>query len=240
MLVLGEEPQKYGLSISLLERLYDHYQELEDVAKPYCAHLTTNFRCLPAIVNLARQVAYKKPLTSDVSEHSAHPDAPFPLLFVCTSLDRSVKETKDSRCKVEVDAALQEASRFFMKWPASIWGKRDLREMCFLSPCSGQVCADVKVNSNLYVIFIFQVTLARNSRWPPQVEDVEKLTTYRIQGKYNGQTPWVLQKKNYRNPCELNWGILSLFLSQAQVLLIPHLLACHCKYQKECVDITHS
>jgi serine/threonine protein kinase len=168
MLVLGEEPQKYGLSVSLLERLYDLYQELGDVAKPYCAHLSTNFRCHSAILNLARQVAYKTTLRCNVPDLSAHPDAPFPLLFVCTSLDHNVKETKDSLSKVEVNAALNEASRIFMKWPDSTWGKRDLREICFLSPCRGQV------------------TLARDIRdknLPPQVRNVRKLATYNIQGQ---------------------------------------------------------
>ena len=145
MLVLGEEPQRYGLSISLLERLYDHYQELGDVAKPYCAHLTTNFRCHSAIIELARQVAYKTPLDCKVADHTAHPDAPFPLRFVCTSLDQNVKETKDSKCEVEVNAALKEASHFFMPWPVNNWGERDIRNMCFLSPCRGQVCDVVDV-----------------------------------------------------------------------------------------------
>ncbi|CAI8034252.1 Probable helicase with zinc finger domain [Geodia barretti] len=168
MLVLGEEPQKYGLSVSLLERLYDLYQDLGDVAKPYCAHLSTNFRCHSAILNLARQVAYKTTLRCNVPDLSAHPDAPFPLLFVCTSLDHNVKETKDSLSKVEVNAALNKASQIFMKWPDSTWGKRDLREICFLSPCRGQV------------------TLARDIRdknLPPQVRSVRKLATYNIQGQ---------------------------------------------------------
>ena len=140
MLVLGEEPQKYGLSISLLERLYDHYHELGDVAKPYCAHLTTNFRCHSAILSLARQVAYKSPLTCRVRDHIAHPNVPFPLRFVCTSLDYDVKGIKDSICEIEVNAALKEASYFIMHWPVDNWGEADWRKMCFLSPCRGQVC----------------------------------------------------------------------------------------------------
>ena len=154
MLVLGEEPQKYGgLSVSLLERLYDLYQELGDVAKPYCAHLSTNFRCHSAILNLARQVAYKTTLRCNVPDFSAHPDAPFPLLFVCTSLDHNVKETKDSLSRVEVSAALNEASRIFMKWPDSTWGKRDVGEICFLSPCRGQVC-DCIIAASSYVFIL--------------------------------------------------------------------------------------
>ena len=141
MLVLGEEPQKYGLSVSLLERLYDHYQELGEVARPYCAHLSTNFRCHSAILQLAQQVAYKSPLTCAVPDHSSHPDSTFPLRFVCTSLDNTVRETKESICEIEVDAALKEASHFILTWPVHIWGDIDLKKVCFLSPCRGQVCA---------------------------------------------------------------------------------------------------
>jgi serine/threonine protein kinase len=168
MLVLGEEPQKYGLAVSLLERLYDLYQELGEVAKPYTAHLSTNFRCHSEIVNLARQVAYKSPLKCDVPDHSAHPHALFPLGFVCTSLDCSVTETNDSIDEVEVKAALKEASRFFMHWPDPIWGPRDLRQICFLSPCRGQVTAARNVKENSL---------------PPQTKNVKKLPTYLIQGQ---------------------------------------------------------
>lgn len=141
MLVLGEEPQKHGLSISLLERLYDCYHALGDVAKPYCAHLHTNFRCHRKILDLARQVAYKMHLDCKVPDHSAHPRAEFPLRFVCTSLDADVGATHKSINEDEVQVALKEASRFFMEWPPHHWGKRDLSQICFLSPCRGQVCA---------------------------------------------------------------------------------------------------
>ena len=139
--MLGEEPQKYGLSVSLLERLYDLYQDLGDVAKPYCAHLSTNFRCHSAIVKLAQQVAYKSPLTCTVADHTAHPDARFPLRFVCTSLNNKITETKESICEIEVVAALEEATHFFLPWPVNNWGERNVKKMCFLSPCRGQVSA---------------------------------------------------------------------------------------------------
>ena len=139
--MLGEKPQKYGLAVSLLERLYDLYQELGEVAKPYCAHLSTNFRCHSAILGLAQQVAYKSPLSCEVPDHSAHPEATFPLRFVCTSLDSRVRATESSICEVEVDSALKEASHFLLKWPAHNWGDQDVTKLCFLSPCRGQVCS---------------------------------------------------------------------------------------------------
>ena len=146
MLVLGDEPQRYGLSKSLLERLYDLYHKLGDVAKPYCAHLSTNFRCHRNILNLARQVAYKMPLECKVPDHSAHPDAVFPLQFVCTSLDANLKAIDSSVNMDEVNGALKVAANFFMKWPAHEWGKRDLKQLCFLSPCRAQVCISIHIS----------------------------------------------------------------------------------------------
>ena len=138
MLVLGEEPRKHGLKISLLERLHDLYCALGDVAKPYFAHLCTNFRSHQQILNLACQVAYKMPLECKVPDHSAHPDAKFPLQFVCTNVDADVNAIESSINEIEVKAALKKAADIFMKWPMN-WGKRDLSQICFLSPCRGQV-----------------------------------------------------------------------------------------------------
>ena len=142
MLVLGDEPQKYGLSKSLLERMYDLYCSQGHVAKSYCANLCTNFRCHRKILDLACQVAYKMPLHCEVSDKSTHPKAMFPLKFVCTSLDPNIKVTESSINEDEVYVALKVASDFFMKWPKDVWGNRNLSQICFLSPCRGQVLTD--------------------------------------------------------------------------------------------------
>ena len=139
MLVLGEKPQQYGLAVSLLERLYDLYQRLGDVTKPYCAHLCTNFRCHRKILSLAQQVTYSKMPLKCGSDSIAHPEAEFPLLFVCSSLDADVESTESNVNKEEAEIALKEASRFFVSWPKSLWGQSNMSQMCFLSPCRGQV-----------------------------------------------------------------------------------------------------
>ena len=141
MLVLGEVPQEHGLSKSLLERLYDLYcsKEYMHVAKFYYANLRTNFRCHRKILDLACQVAYKEPLHCKVPDESVHPDAKFPLQFVCTSLDFNVQSSKRGINENEVYVALNKASSFLTKWPESVWGKRNPSEMCFLSPCRAQV-----------------------------------------------------------------------------------------------------
>ena len=151
MLVLGEVPQKYGLSKSLLERLYDLYcsQEYMDVAKFYCANLRTNFRCHRKILGLACQVAYKEPLHCEVPDESVHPNAKFPLQFVCTSLDSNIEATESSINKIEVEVALSITSTFLTKWPENVWGKRNPSEMCFLSPCRAQVYCKLLIASSI-------------------------------------------------------------------------------------------
>lgn len=139
MLVLGEDAQKYGLSTSLLERLYSLYHEphLKDVAQPYCAHLITNFRCHRHILSLAQQIAYKRPL--EYKDIATHPDATFPLRFICSSINDAAKPSKGNTNRGEVEVALKEASRILMRWPVNGWGKRDPSQFCFLSPSRSQV-----------------------------------------------------------------------------------------------------
>ena len=141
MLVLGEDAQKFGLSISLLERLYSlyHEPELENAAKLYCTHLVTNYRCHRHILSLAQQIAYKMPLECKVPDTAAHPDVTFPLRFICSSIDEDEEPTNSNTNRGEVEVALREASCIFMKWPVNGWGKRDLSQLCFLSPSRGQV-----------------------------------------------------------------------------------------------------
>ena len=137
-LVLGEKPQKYGLAVSLLERLYDLYQKQGPDAQPYYARLQTNFRSHRQIVNLAEQIAYKMPMDYR-SDTTVHPEAKFPLLFICSSLDRELKEVKSNINLKEAEIALRQASHFLKTWPVSKWGEKDASQMCFLSPHRGQV-----------------------------------------------------------------------------------------------------
>ena len=185
MLVLGETPQKHGLSKSLLERLYDLYCSQGHVAKSYCANLCTNFRCHRKILDLACQVAYEMPLYCAVPDVSAHPDATFPLQFMCTSLDPNIKAMESSINEDEVQVALKLASNFLMKWPANVWGMRDPSQICFLSPCRAQVllaCFIMEHACTLYIC-IFQITVARNAKdLSPQMKSVQKVPTYQIQG----------------------------------------------------------
>ena len=156
MLVLGEDPQKFGLSTSLLERLYSlyHSPQLKDVAKSYCAHLVTNYRCHRQILSLAQQVAYRMELKCEVPDSTAHPRTNFPLQFICSSINAMVESTESNINESEVKIALKAASEYFLYWPDHRWGKKDISQFCFLSPSRGQVCITIILSTSIYTLNI--------------------------------------------------------------------------------------
>ncbi len=162
MLVLGEEAQKYGLGTSLLERLHKHYQTIGDAAVPYTASLLTNYRCHSGILMLPSSLYYSSTLQCCVPEDSAHPAAPFPLVFVCTSFDpctvneqnteQSQKEKMDAYDR-EASILLEQVKKYASDWPKSNWGdKVKLNEMCIVTLSANQVgyCVYILVESVKY------------------------------------------------------------------------------------------
>ena len=136
MLVLGDEAQKNGLAVSLLERLHGLYEKLE-AARNHRAVLVTNYRCHPGILELAKKLFYKQPLNCKIPNSSAHPDAPYPLLFFCSSIDNKAQSHTN---KQEAEIALKLVATFAKRWPSEHWGRQDLSQICFMSPTRSQVC----------------------------------------------------------------------------------------------------
>ena len=141
MLVLGDEAQRYGLGISLLERLHNHYRALGAVTNQYIAHLVTNYRCHSSILSLSERLFYRAPLKCEVPPKSTHPDAPFPLVFVCSSIDGSIQLVNESFNEDEALIALKEVAKYANRWPDDRWGSKDFSQTCFISPTRSQVGA---------------------------------------------------------------------------------------------------
>ena len=139
MLVLGDEAQENGLAVSLLERLQKRYEMMGVVAKPYCATLVTNYRCHEKIVELAEKLFYKTSLMCSVNSNSTHPDAPFPLCFICSSVDDRMKYVRNAKNYKEAEIALLEAANLAETWPVDGWGPKNLSEACFMSTARSQV-----------------------------------------------------------------------------------------------------
>jgi len=140
MLVLGDEAQKNGLAVSLLERLHTLYGKLGEVAGDHCATLVTNYRCHQGILKLAEKLFYDLELKCNVPSSSAHSAAPYPLLFYCSSIDDKVLSVDSSVNSQEADITLKVITDFAKRWPNASWGRLDLSQMCFMSPTRSQVC----------------------------------------------------------------------------------------------------
>ena len=125
--------------MSLLERLEEIYKKAGGKALCYLAKLVTNYRCHGDIVSLAEKLFYEPPLKSVVPQHSTHPDAPFPLVFVCSSL-RPPEPSESPINDLEAEIIIDQMSKYVSKWPKDSWGARlDPSQMCIMSPSRTQV-----------------------------------------------------------------------------------------------------
>ena len=133
--MLGEEAHANGLSKSLYERLLEHYTSLGNSAKGYHMMLVTNFRCHAGILRLVEQLFYGTQLRRGVPDGSAHPDALFPLKFICSSVDNTVRHIRSMTNEREAMIVLQEAKKFCMTWPE----ESDFSQICAISRTRSQV-----------------------------------------------------------------------------------------------------
>ena len=139
MLVLGENAIKYGLSDSLVERLYSCYYDNSNKQQcPWVFNLLINYRSHEAIMRLSSNLFYKSTIMSK-SDAKLHPSTCYPLHFVCTSLKdgrfQGISDIHDD----EADAVLREVKRYTEIWPKQ-WGKRENSSVCIIAPSRNQVC----------------------------------------------------------------------------------------------------
>ena len=142
LLVLGKEAQQYGLNISLLERLWNVYHKLDHVTLSHqCVQLNVNYRTHKEIMKLASSLFYDSSLTSVVPDSIAHPDATYPLLFVCSSLDDNIDRVELDADEMEARVVLDQAKKFVKKWPSKQWGQNDsnTNSVCIITPTRHQV-----------------------------------------------------------------------------------------------------
>lgn len=123
------------MKYSLLERLKMEYAQLGEIASPYSLSLTVNHRCHSDILPIPIKLFYGDMKSSPVNA-KAHPDAPNPLVFVCSSISRDASDNK-----LEAEILLQEATRFVSrdKWPKREWGYYNLQEVAIISSTRTQV-----------------------------------------------------------------------------------------------------
>ena len=137
--MLGDQPRKEGFSISLLERLENEYNNFGISADSYIARLETNFRCHPDILYLAEKPFYNCSLKSVVPPESTHPDAPFPLVFICSDIT-DPRPSDNPINELEAKIVVEQLKKFGSGWPQDYWGaKLDPSQICLMSPSRTQV-----------------------------------------------------------------------------------------------------
>ena len=143
MLVLGDKARKNGLDKSLLERLLNHYNSVDErITEQTFATLSTNYRCHPAIFTLVGNLFYqhqelRSPTDSDLIP-SSHPNYPTCFVFVCSDYDEAAMNVETNVYELEGRILLKNVKEIFKTWPDQ-WGHRDLSQCCIMSPSRSQV-----------------------------------------------------------------------------------------------------
>lgn len=188
MLVLGQEASQHGLALSLLERLQRCYANSgAPAAVCYTSSLNTNYRSHRAILKLAEELFYKIPMTCTVPESSTHPSTPYPLIFVCSSIDEAVTAVSQAYNEGEALITLQQVVDLMRSWP--VGGPTSPQELCLVSPHRSQVhsccCSTPAGHPLTHPSLPPQVTLFSQlapKMLPPQLRRITRCPTYDIQG----------------------------------------------------------
>jgi len=136
LLVLGEEARENGLKYSIQERLENLYmsKDLAEIATSHIFHLNVNYRCHVEIMKILNNLFYKKEIISKPMNANSHPMAPYPLLFVCSSLDTQMEPWKEAKILLDV---LQKS--VIENWPEKEWGVKNLSNVSVIAASRTQV-----------------------------------------------------------------------------------------------------
>ena len=135
-MVLGEVPQASELGKSLLQRLHEIYDKSNMPPSTCSMTLLTNYRCHSGILMLPSSLYYHSTLQCRVPDSTAHHLAPFPLTFVCSSIQQDLNKTSGVD-ENEANMIIKEIQKYFSMWPKH-WSKKDKR-IGIVSPSADQV-----------------------------------------------------------------------------------------------------
>ena len=148
MVVLSELAQEYELGNSLLERLFTHYKAARPrshVLQNHTASLLTNYRCHSSILTFTSSLFYEHTLLSR-SESEAHPLAPYPLIFTCSSIDKQSLKSLQAENIHEAKVLVENALTFIRTWSSLVKSSEDKQKVGLLASTREQVSC-VKVHS---------------------------------------------------------------------------------------------
>lgn len=107
----------------------------------YWTHFMSSFiilsHSLSAILRLPSILLYDHSLLTRATDSSPHPKAPYPVMFVCSSMDK----TQTSMSTFDVDEArlvVETANHYLSQWP-DCWSKFQVDQACILARTHKQV-----------------------------------------------------------------------------------------------------
>ena len=188
MLVLGVEARRNGLSTSLLERLHNNFSA--DEQKSCVFSLLQNYRSHSGLLMLPSALFYKSTLQCNVPDAKAHPLAPFPLVFVCSSIEDTDTANAIGTDEKEAETLVKSVKKYiYNSWPEEWSESYDFTgTVCIMTPSATQV-SDIDHNC-CGCIFTELLSLQRNliaRKLRAEVGErdnvVDVMKAYEIQGK---------------------------------------------------------
>ena len=122
MVVLSKAARENGFGTSLIERLFLHYKK-HRVDEKFVSTLLANYRSHPSILMLASTLLYKCRLLSR-STSEAHPLAPYPVIFACSSLQQDEFRNRPAVNEDEAKIVVKKALEFIESWPSNQSGEK--------------------------------------------------------------------------------------------------------------------
>ena len=125
--------------MSLLERLLEHYKKLSGPAiNQLSATLRTNYRCVEEILELPSSLFYQSQLIPAARGILPHPKAPYPLIFVCSSLQKVTECVESDTNEIEAQLLISKLIELLDPWPRE-WRYRRLEDVCVMAISRRQV-----------------------------------------------------------------------------------------------------
>ena len=93
---------------------------------------------------LPSSMFYGSTLQCCVSDAMAHPNAPFPLVFVCSSIEQTTAANSKDKDEREAAVLVEEVNKYCKtSWPTLVWGEVNdpPGKVCMMTPSSTQVCS---------------------------------------------------------------------------------------------------
>ena len=132
------------LDRSLLERLFDYYEQQVDLAKftntMLRISLTVNYRSKTEILRFISSVFYGDPNRLE-AKNKEPPCAAVPALTFYTNRGREAqdKENTSPHNWAEANEVLTRVKELYDNWPEDLWDERDARQICVVTPYAAQV-----------------------------------------------------------------------------------------------------